>query len=202
MNYRELNDNELISYIAEKNEDAEEIIYAKYEPLINSVANKMYSYCKNTGLELSDLLQEGRIGLSQAISTYKEEKDTLFYTYAKTCIERRVISLIISSNRMKHQFLNSAISLDKEVANTENARLDEIIKDPKETPEEILINNEFKEEWIQKVKEKLNDFEIQVFDLKISGFDYKEIANILDTTPKKIDNTLQRIKLKIKTRVS
>ena len=44
----------------------------------------------------------------------------------------------------------------------------------------------------------LTDFEKQVFELKINGFEYKEIADILDKDSKSIDNALQRIRLKIK----
>jgi RNA polymerase sporulation-specific sigma factor len=89
MNYRELNDHELLSYIAESHGEAEEIIFHKYEPLIHSTAKRMYTYCKNTGLELNDLIQEGMLGLNQAIVTYKDNKDTMFFTYAKTCIESK-----------------------------------------------------------------------------------------------------------------
>ena len=49
---------------------------------------------------------------------------------------------------------------------------------------------------------ELTVFESQVFDLKKSGFTYREIAEVLDTEPKKIDNAIQRIKVKIKNYLS
>ena len=70
MDYREYNDYELLSYIAEKNEEATEIMYKKYEPLITSIANKMFKYTKGTGLDVNDLIQEGMLGLSKAIDNY------------------------------------------------------------------------------------------------------------------------------------
>ena len=50
----------------------------------------------------------------------------------------------------------------------------------------------------KKLKDKLSDFEEQVFELKKSGFRYKEIADILDKDVKAIDNTIGRIKNKLK----
>ena len=57
---------------------------------------------------------------------------------------------------------------------------------------------ETQENLLNKVKNNLTEFEEQVFELHISGFKYKEIAEMLDKTPKSIDNTIQRIKTKIK----
>ena len=40
MDYKDYNDYELLDYIAEGNEDANNIIIKKYEPLIIKIANK------------------------------------------------------------------------------------------------------------------------------------------------------------------
>lgn len=198
MNYREYNDNELLSYVSESNEEALETIYKKYEPLINSSANKMYTYCKNSGLDINDLKQEGMMGLNQAISTYKDNKDTMFYTYAKTCIDRRIISLVISATRQKHKILNTSLSFEKEFEDNENSKLENIIKDSRQNPEELIITKETTDELLKKIKETLTEFEQQVFDLKLNEFNYKEIASILDKDAKAIDNALQRIRQKAK----
>ena len=71
------------------------------------------------------------------------------------------------------------------------------ITDKNSNPENIIMYNDELNNSINKLKEKLTDIEAQVFELKISGFGYKEIAQILDVPPKKIDNALQRIKNKI-----
>ena len=193
MEYKDFNDYELLNYIAENNEDANNIIIKKYEPLINKIATKMLPYCKNNGLEKSDLIQEGMIGLNHAIERYHEQKDVLFYTYAKKCIERKIISVVISSNRNKNKILNESISYDDE----ENLLL-RFIKSQTPSPEEEILNIELEEDLLQKIKEKLTDLEEQVFDLLISGFKYREIAEILDKDGKSIDNAIQRIKTKIK----
>ena len=53
-------------------------------------------------------------------------------------------------------------------------------------------------EIIEIARKELTDFETQVFELRISNFGYKEIAEILEKDIKAIDNARQRIKAKLK----
>lgn len=198
MNYRDYNDYELLSYISEKNEEASEVLFEKYRPLILATANRMLGYCKNTGLELNDLIQEGMLGLNLAMNSFDEEKDTSFYTYAKMCIERKIISQVVSSRRLKHKVLNDSLSLENTDENNSDYVYDKSLTDNSYNPEEILFNGENEKDLVKEVSDILTDFEAQVFELKINGFDYKEIAEILDKDIKAIDNALQRIKVKIK----
>lgn len=198
MEYRDYNDYELLSYISENNEDAHEIIFKKYEPMITSTARKMYRYCKNSGLELNDLIQEGMIGLSQAIEHFKEQKDASFYTFAKTCVDRKIISLVVSSTRLKHKILNESLSLEITDQDGKTIPLENILSDESYNPENMLLDSEYETELLTNISQKLTDFEKQVFELKMNDFNYKEIANILDKSPKAIDNALQRIRIKIK----
>ena len=86
MEYKDLNDFELVSYVAD-NEEVTDFLFEKYRPLISSLAKKLYNANQNIGLDYNDLVQEGMVGFSTAINTYSEHKDTLFFTYAKKCIE-------------------------------------------------------------------------------------------------------------------
>ena len=197
MNYKEYNDNEILSYIND-NEESLDLIYEKYKPLISKIANNFYKkYCQNTGLDVNDLIQEGMLGLNSAINHYKENKDTLFFTYAKTCIERKIISSVIAANRQKHKILNDSISFELNL-NDESINLETFLGDSEYNPENIVITNESNKELINKITEILTDFEIQVLQLKLDGFEYKEIAEIVDKDVKAIDNAIQRIRLKIK----
>ena len=198
MNYRDYNDYELLSYISEKNEEASEVLFEKYRPLILATANRMLGYCKNTGLELNDLIQEGMLGLNLAMNSFDEEKDTSFYTYAKMCIERKIISQVVASRRLKHKVLNDSLSLENTDENNTDYVYDKSLTDNSYNPEEILFNGENEKDLVKEVSDILTDFVAQVFELKINGFDYKEIAEILDKDIKAIDNALQRIKVKIK----
>lgn len=196
--YDKYNDYELLSYISECNEDATDILLKKYEPLIVSTAKKLLKGMENFGLDINDLVQEGRLGLLNASETFTESKDTLFYTYAKTCIERKMYDLVKSTRRAKHKILNESIPIDVDDDKGEYKELDYLLKDETENPEQLLLNEEGKKELQNIINSKLNDIEIQVLELKLKGFENKEISEILDCDYKKIDNTLQRIKQKLK----
>ncbi len=192
--YDEYNDYELVDLVNEENEEANNIIFKKYEPLILSLAKEMMKYVHNNGIDLNDMIQEGMIGLNSAIQTFRETKETLFFTYAKTCIKRKMIDLIIANNRQKNQALNNSISFDRD----DDADLSYLVKDEFSNPEHMIINEETKKEIIEYAINELSTIEYQIFELRINGFNYKEIAEILDISTKKVDNALHRIKNKLK----
>lgn len=192
--YENLNDYELLDQVAD-NEFATETLFEKYKPLIYGIAKKAYYTRQNTGLEMNDLIQEGMIGFSIAINTFDDQKKTTFFTYARTCIMRRVNSTIVAANRLKHQILNESISV--EILDSETKTDNQILSDTKNNPESLLIENENVQEIKKIIDSELTEFEKKVCDLKTSGFDYKEIAEILNKTPKSIDNAFSRIKAKI-----
>lgn len=192
--YENLNDYELLDQVAD-NEFATETLFEKYKPLIYGIAKKAYYTRQNTGLEMNDLIQEGMIGFSIAINTFDDQKKTTFFTYARTCIMRRVNSTIVAANRLKHQILNESISV--EILDSETNTDNQILSDTKNNPEILLIENENVQEIKKIIDSELTEFEKKVCDLKTSGFDYKEIAEILNKTPKSIDNAFSRIKAKI-----
>ena len=67
MDYKTINDYELIYLVNEKNEDAFNIIFKKYENLINKYANYYYNNYKQKGVNKDELNQEGKIGLYMAL---------------------------------------------------------------------------------------------------------------------------------------
>lgn len=195
MSYDEVNDYELLSIVAD-NEDATEILFKKYRPLIVGIARKFYSSIKNNGCDFNDFVQEAMIAFSMAINTFDEKKDALFFTYAKTCIERRLSTLLRTFNRAKNQLLNESYSVDLLADDAKS--LENLLEDNNSNPENRIIENENINEIIKKIEKSLTDLECEVFELKISGFNYKEIAEILDKDSKAIDNAIRRIRIKAK----
>ncbi|MCI8778195.1 MAG: sigma-70 family RNA polymerase sigma factor [Bacilli bacterium] len=200
MDYRDYNDSELLSYIAENNEEANEIIFKKYEPLIVTISKRMYRYCKNAGVEMTDLIQEGRLGLNVAINGYQISKDATFYTYARTCIERGIINYVVRAKRQKNRVLNESLSL--ELPDDEQYKFEKIFADNSQNPEIQVLEYEREQELINNVKGNLTDFEQQVFELKLASFSYKEIAEILEKDLKAVDNALQRIRIKAREQIN
>ncbi|MBQ2409234.1 MAG: sigma-70 family RNA polymerase sigma factor [Bacilli bacterium] len=197
MNYKEFNDYELISHIRDNIEEANEILFEKYKPLIENNARKLLKTSKKNGIEFYDLVQEGMVGLNNALNTFDENKEASFYTYAKKCIERKQLSYVIGSERKKHKLLNESISYNIN-ENDDINDMPKILIDNSQNPENMMLDTENSNELTNKIKSLLTPFEREVFELKINGFTYIEISEKLHKDKKAIDNAIQRIKTKIK----
>ncbi|MDD4027543.1 MAG: sigma-70 family RNA polymerase sigma factor [Bacilli bacterium] len=194
--YKEYDDNELLYLIAEQNEDATNILYEKYKTIVAIKVKKYLRYANKIGLEYSDLYQEGMVGLSEAIEGFKESKETKFSTFANLCIERQIFSVLTKSSRKKHNILNESLSLDNTYE--DNLSLLNFVFDKSSDPGIYIENKERVEELYKKIVNNLTDLENEVFKLKINGFDYKEICEMLNKSYKSVDTALQRVKNKIK----
>lgn len=194
--YKEYDDNELLYLIAEQNEDATNILYEKYKTIVAIKVKKYLRYANKIGLEYSDLYQEGMVGLSEAIEGFKESKETKFSTFANLCIERQIFSALTKSSRKKHNILNESLSLDNTYE--DNLSLLNFVFDKSSDPGIYIENKERVEELYKKIVNNLTDLENEVFKLKINGFDYKEICEMLNKSYKSVDTALQRVKNKIK----
>lgn len=196
MNYNNYNDEELVMYIREDSEDASEILFKKYKPVVSAIVKKFCPYVTSCGLEQSDLMQEGLLALHNAVYHYREEKDHRFYTFARTCIERRVISVVLAANRQKHKILNESLSLQYRDEDKDISSLEAFLGDATQNPLNKMLVFENEQELIENIRNTLTEREKMVFDLKIAGFNYHEIADMLDKSPKSIDNAIQRIRNK------
>lgn len=196
MDYKDYNDNELLMYIGESDEEANEIMYKKYYPIIRDFVLKIYDKAKVEGLEFNDLIQEGMLGLNMAITHYDTMEKTSFYTFASTCIKRKIISSIVQASGKKNLFLNRSISFDYD--DDEKYKSDYILIDNSNIPEDIVLDQIYSEDILEKLNKKLSNFEKSILSLKIKGFKYKEISKYLNKNYKTIDNAIQRIRMKLK----
>ena len=189
-----LNDYELLEYINSNNEEAHNLMFEKYKPLIISIAKKNKLSASKYGYEMNDLIQEGMIGLSSAINTFDTNMNVKFYTLARVCIERKIMDLFKRASREKYRVLNESIPIVNDEYDLEN-----MIGDDESDPLNIIVNTDEENNLFNKIYKSLTDTERQVFELRKKGFSNEEIANLLNKTRKQIDNTMQRIRKKYAT---
>lgn len=197
MNYTELNDYELVSLSQEKNEDAINILYKKYYPIIVNKAKKKYPYLANKGIELSDLIQESLIGFEEAINDFNEKDNVTFYTFANICIDRQLKTEIKKLDRKKNKILNEAIPLEIINDTGETSNLIDYIKDDFANPELDLLDNENLNNLWNKINEFLTTMEKKVLLYRLEKYSYDEISVMLNVNKKSIDNAIQRIRNKM-----
>lgn len=189
-------DYELLYLISENNEDAKKLFYEKYKPIIEMKVKKYISYVESRGYDYNDLVQEGMIGLSRAITDYKSQKDVQFNTFANVCIERQIFSFLRNIDSGKHKVLNDSISFDT-TTNTYGKSLDQILDDKNINPETSFVQNEETNDLFDNILAELTDKESEVFKLRTQGFTYKEIASLLNISEKSVSKSIEKIKIKV-----
>ena len=188
--YDGIKDEELIFRFKNGESEILDYLMEKYKNMVRKKARTMFLI----GGENDDLIQEGMIGLFKAVRDYQPDKDASFQTFAGICVDRQIYNAIQSSNRQKHQPLNSYISLSEQDGENEEHLGDAWV----ENPESIIIDQENVQCLEQEITTTLSPMENQVLEYYLAGNGYGEIAQIMGKTPKSIDNALQRIRTKIK----
>lgn len=188
--YDGIKDEELISRFKNGESEILDYLMEKYKNMVRKKARTMFLI----GGENDDLIQEGMIGLFKAVRDYQPDRDAAFQTFASICVDRQIYNAIQSSNRQKHQPLNSYISLSEQDGENEERLGDNW----GENPESIIIDQENVQDLEQEITATLSPMENQVLEYYLAGNGYGEIAQIMGKTPKSIDNALQRIRIKIR----
>ena len=176
--------------------DKMERVIEELLPEVRKIAQKFFI----AGGSSDDLCQEGLIGLVDGIEKYDESRGDIesdaFKAFVLMCAKRQILDAIKKANSKKNMALNNSISLSAEDVESFGESGMELIHSL--TPEEIVMDRFEKEETASSISINLSSFEKDVLNLYLEGLKQSEIAEKLDKTTKSIDNTLQRIKNKIK----
>lgn len=160
-------------------------IYSSYTPLIESMAEKMMKLFSLPESDRDDLTQEAAIALYNAANSYKDNVNVTFGLYAKVCIKNRLNSYI-------HRIYNVSSNYDISLSEIEDKESSE------HTPEQAVIANDSLQRLTSLIEKALTDYEYSVFQLYVTGMSYRDVAETLNKPVKSVDNTIHRIKKKIK----
>ena len=100
-------------------------------------------------------------------------------------------------NRDKYKLLNEAIPLETLEDDDDTNNLIDFIKNETNNPELDLLQKENYKDLYKEILESLTPLEKEVLSLRLENYSYKEIASIIKTTEKSVDNTMQRIRIKV-----
>ncbi len=194
----ELNESELISLLPEDEEHIKNLIYNEYNYLIDVIIHKYHPFIKAFEVDEEELRCEASLGFSDGIASFIEDKNASLKTFLSLCIERKVTNHLEKYTTQKSYVLKDALSLDYSSGEGYSPLLDSLSDENKFNPLNNLTSAETVNEIISLSKENLSDFEYTVFLYMLNQANYQQIAIALEKTPKQIDNTIQRIKLKIR----
>ena len=187
MSYKNYNDYELIYMVRENDEWSYNILFQKYLPIIRKIAFDYYKGYSSYGYDIDDFIQEGYLGFQQALKSYDENKNILFYTFVSLCIQRKIIS-----------FCKKISNDKKNISNKNTVDLDEVsIVDNK-----LLIDEYFsKRDFIKCIWDVIYTFPFEytcVFELRMNQFQYLEIEKLLGVSVRRAEFMVHRIQKKIR----
>ena len=197
--YENIPDEQLIRRLRDGETAIMDYIISKYKYLVIRAAKAIYLI----GGEIDDLIQEGMIGLFKAVRDFDTNQETSFYSFAELCISRQMYTAIKLSQRQKHMPLNSYVSLyvikKSDYDDKQAPLIEQLETESNSNPEELFLDKERMRMLVEQLNERLSDMERRVLHLHLQGEDYRSIAELLDKSPKSIDNALQRIRQKMRT---
>ena len=197
-------ENNLIKLARGGDQEATNELIENYKGLVNSIARRYFI----VGGETEDLIQEGMIGLFNAIQSYDETSEASFKTFANLLIKRKVQSAIKSANRQKNKMLNQYITvnnqgiivMDNNLSVTDENDEKELgiyIESEYPDPENSVISKEMQDFIKMEIEKKLTILEKNILELFIAGKSYAQIAKELNLNTKAVDNNLFRIRKKL-----
>ena len=179
---KNLTDEELVKAYKQGKEDAFNEIHKRYKNAILSYAHSVYVI----GADLEDVIQEGMLGLLNAVNYYNGKSS--FKNYAFLCIKSSILKAVTRSFSNQNLPLNSSV----DITGCE-AEINRVVGDP----EDEIILKETISLLLEKVKQNLSAFEQQVLEMFLQGYSYVEIGQKFNCSAKKCDNILQKIKKKL-----
>lgn len=181
--YEKKTDEELVELSQNGDKQAMEELLLRHSGLVRGCARGFFL----AGGETEDLIQEGMIGLYRAIGDYKKKEDGRnFKNFAYLCVSRRIIDAVKASARKKNVPIGKCVPIvEADWAATELS------------PEDLLVMQDDKREFRQKMSRALSDFEFKVTSMYMDGMSSSEICEATGKGEKSVDNAIQRSKRKL-----
>lgn len=188
-----LSDEELVKAAQSGDKSALEAILERYKNLVYAKAKPYFI----VGADEDDIVQEGFIGLYNAVKDFDGEKLPYFSVFAGVCVSRKILTAVKAATRQKHIPLNSYISLDNGNAEGDSPMAAAITAKGVSDPEAILIDRENVDGIEYKINKALSKLELEVLLYYLRDMSYQEIAEVLGKDVKAVDNAIQRIRKKL-----
>lgn len=183
--FQAMSDENLQKSAVQGDRAAEEALLLRYSRTVRVCARPLFL----AGGDSEDLIQEGLLGLLDAIREFREDRDAAFGTFAQTCIRNRLRSAVRSAARAKHQPLNASLSWESD-------QVEGAAASPP-SPEEMVIAREERSEDLERMAADLSPLERSILTHYLDGLSYEEIARTTQRSVKSVDNAVQRIRRKL-----
>lgn len=184
-----LSDEELAVRAANGDDASMALLIAVVTPIAKAKASSF----ANARISGEDLVQEGMLGFLDAVKTFDASKGPSFKAYAEACINNRIVSAVRTNFNNKNAALSNAVPYEAETVD---------ITDHTADPANIISEKDETEYLVGLLSSGLSKFEKQVVDLRLLDKSYSQIAEMLGCSEKAVDNAMQRIRKKMRIKLS
>lgn len=185
---KKLSDEEMALLAAAGDDDAMAQLISAVTPIAKAKASNF----AKARISNEDLMQEGMLGFLDAVKKFDPSKGVPFRAFAETCINNRIISAVRMNFNSKNAALSNAVSFESDTSDIASGG------DPAD-----IISDKFETEYLSELLSSgLSDFEKKVIGLRFRSKSYAQIAHELNCSEKAVDNALQRIKSKMRKKLS
>ena len=187
-------------YLARSNDPvALRSLYAYYDALVRTVMRKM-KYVSSMSLEAQDLLQVGMITFDKVFWSYREDQNTTFEVYARSCIIKKMQSLLKKQYTFFIRYEKKSISLDKIVNYEDSRTYGELIADQRVeySPQKAQNLEKIWELIYAIIQNETSERDQKIFHLVLLGYPEKEVALMLDISIKCVYNSVYRVMSKLR----
>lgn len=174
-------------------------LYSYYDALVKTVMRKM-KYVSSMSLEAQDLLQVGMITFDKVFWSYREDQDTTFEVYARSCIIKKMQSLLKKQYTFFIRYEKKSISLDKIVNYEDSRTYGELIADQRVeySPQKAQNLEKVWELIYAIIQNETSERDQKIFHLVLLGYPEKEVALMLDISIKCVYNSVYRVMSKLR----
>lgn len=168
---------------------------ARHRGLIFGIAAKRYA----PGVGRDDFAQEALIGFWDAVVSYDPAWRVPFGAFAQLVVTREVNDALKRALRQKHRVLSDALSFDHPLAGSDGddgATLAEIVPSGAVSAFERLHQRGEVAAVVDAVQ-RMSPLERESVVGRVMGESYFETSARLGSKPKKVDNALQRARVKV-----
>ena len=187
-------------YLARRNDPvALRCLYIYYEELVR-VSMRKVRFISSMSLEPQDLIQVGLITFERVFWSYREDHDTSFDVFARSCIIKKMQTLLKKQYNFFTHYEQKSIPLDKIVNYDDSRTYSEIIVDSKAeySPQKVHELEKLWELIYAIIQEETSERDQKVFHLILIGYREKEIAKMLDLPIKCVYNSVYRVMTKLR----
>ena len=189
--YKNDNDYELLYYIHQRDDEGLNLLIKKYHMTIMQFIRKNKAYYFQRYNDYTEIYQIALIILLESAQCYRLDKKLSFYHFYLMKLKYALI------DRMRKEKFGNMLSLDYQICEASGSYLMDTLEnqDPSLDADWLIrLDEVYKKK--NRFEQNFSDIERKVFHLRYEGYSYREIAEALHISVKKVDNILQKIRKK------